>query len=78
MLCLTCQVFFSNYFRDLGGYNVIILFWLMIIIVMSFATIELIEGVSSSLSNATVDEEWIAALALMSLIMISATYMALS
>jgi len=57
---------------------VIILFWLMVIIVMSFATIELIEGVSSSLSDATVDEEWIAALGLMSLILVSGAYMALS
>ena len=56
----------------------IILFWLMVIIVMSFATIELIEGVSSSLSDATVDEEWIAALGLMSLVLVSGAYMALS
>jgi hypothetical protein len=50
----------------------------MVIIVMSFATIELIEGVSSSLSDATVDEEWIAALGLMSLVLVSGAYMALS
>jgi len=58
---------------------VVILFWLMIIIVMSFVTIELIEGVSSTLSSsATADEEWIAPLALMSLIIVCAAYMALS
>ena len=56
----------------------VILFWLMIIVVMSFVTIELIEGVSSTLSSATADEEWIAPLALMSLILICAGYMALS
>ena len=56
----------------------VIFFWLMIIIVISFATIELVEGVASSLTDATADEEWIAPLALMSLILASAAYMALS
>ena len=56
----------------------VILFWLMIIIVMSFVTIELIEGVSSSFSDSTVDEEWIAPLAMMSLVLVCAGYMALS
>lgn len=56
----------------------VIFFWLMIIVVVSFATIELVEGVASSLADATADEEWIAPLALMTLILTSAAYMALS
>jgi hypothetical protein len=77
-LLLTCQVLFSIYSTGLGGSDVVVLFWLMIIIVMSFITIELIEGISSSFSDSTVDEEWIAPLAMMSFVLICVAYMALN
>jgi len=57
---------------------VVILLWLMIVIVMGFITMELIEGVSSSLTQDGVDEEWIAPLAAGSLMLLIGIYIALN
>jgi hypothetical protein len=62
----------------LGGLNVVILLWLMIVIVMGFIMMELIEGVSSSLTQDGVDEEWIAPLAAGSLMLLIGIYIALN